>query len=1173
MQVALRAMSPRTGPRVGLGPAFGASGAIVVLALLPAQVHAQVLWSALDTKPKPNLIIAYDVSVTMQIASNCNPEGCHAIWRGDGPPILPGSPWNPQPGWPGIRLQGATEELIHTLPLFKSEFIYGGFRYDTCGPNGQWLGHSAVNPGPEVGQAEISYMTSPDRADPLGSFQRTWDMVNDIAHEDDSGPTLATGFQTCEHAEGATPSGNLATARCATPNCANEVGWSQSLIQAAAAGQIQGLKAPNLPTGPGTINCDLLNPVLPPGYVWITPPPVQAIDPFATLAANIQGQMGLYTPHSCSPTFWQSALLCKAIETSILQLQASLIGCTSTPPPVAQGVSCDPLILGSNLCTCGGGAGTAVLDNSCICNSSQAGCVGGGIDPCNIPWYFRSNAQNAICAAYDPFSSFPPANKPGIGRAFLEQADNVVNGGCRENAVMFFTDGTYSDSPGVAPEGLQATSPTGPFFGPYQASPYFSPLDQVSNAFVFLAASPPVGWPQFSPTALAAALGQPNTYAATDQTTLYVSFAEVANRLKRGVFTPASPALDTHGTRLASMTMWVPGMPKLGQPSYPDQSYFGRPSRLSWWPMDPNTGARGAAPICETDWASRAGYPNRLLTASGVTTVPPPDVERALGPPLANETWESGGLMLAQAPDDGSLDRGGASGTPVAPKASGGFVFGYMLNAGPTQPVVVEAPVDQPPLADANFVLFEQFNRKRERMVYTMAGGYLFGIRAGVYQDLTPPADPFHIGVQLEYDYHDSDPADGACTESFRYLPSWVVSQLQDPIDPLAASGDHVNRLIAQTYTNGQISVRETKVASNGDIGDYATVLVMSQGAGGPWLSALDVTAPSDPTKLKVLGEWSLPGASDVTSAEPTLYNFPAIEGGKGSFQAVVVMPGGDGGSSNLYSFVIRRGGVSSLSTAPLPGGNYPSSAVCFDGRNRGSITDCVVLSDSGGLVRVAVNPDGTFGSVTDLSPSYAATLGAAIAGERFYTHPAVFFTAENDVAYVFGSGDVKNITAPAAVRNRAYKVVDGYGRGLGASAGTVCSSSPSVGTTGIIELSHPAEVIVSPPIVSRGVVAFTTYIPGVNGCSTGKASVYSMNFETCADSTDPTQPRPVQQPAGAGIPLSPVYLRSSDHLILQTSSGYQGASQTLARGVGKTNQNRSAVIPLYWRMQASGDS
>lgn len=967
----------------------------VGLQLTPRDLQAQVLWNALDAKPRPNLIIAYDVSVTMQIAPDCNPKQCHAAWRGSAGGYFPGLLWN------GTRLRDATAELIRALPLFKSEFLYGGFRYDTCGPNGKWLGHSTVPSKSQVGMAEISYMTAPDQNDPDGSYQHTWDMVNDIGHQNDTGPAGPTSFQACEHAEGATPPG------------------------------------------------------------------------------------------------------------------------------------------------------------------------GNGIDPCNIPWYFRANVQNAICASYDPFSTYPPGNKLGIGRAYLNQPDNVVNGGCRENALMFFTDGLYSSSPGVAPEGQQATASSPPFFGPFKSSAYYSPLDQVSNAFVFLASKPPAGWPQFTPAKLAAAVNQPTIFPATDQTTLYVSFAEVANRLKRGVFTPGNPALDPHGSRLASVSLWVPGMPKGNQPPYPDQSYFGRPSRLSWWPLDPQTGARGSTPICETDWTSRAGYSYRLLTSSGLNaggSTPPADVEKALGPPLQSETWYSGSPMFAHVADDGTLDRGQGTGTPVSPD-SHGFDFGYMLNAGPTQPVVVEAPADIPPTGDPNFALFEKTNRGRERTVYTMAGGYLFGFRAGLYQALTPPSDVLNIGVALEYTYDDSSSGSGACKESFRYLPSWVVAQLQAPTDPLAP-GDHVNRLMAQSYTAGQISVRESKVASNGNVDDYATVLVMTQGKGGPWMSALDITDPNDPAKLSVLGEWSLPNASDTTSAEPALYSFPAVAGGQPSQQTVVVMPGGDGGSANLYSYVLRRSGVTLLSQAALPAGNYPSDAVCFDGLGRGSVTDCVVLSDAGVLVRVPIQSDGTFGTPVNLYPQYAAALGASMTGEKFYTHPAVYFTADGSIAYFFGSGDVKSLAAPPAVANNAYKVVDAYAHNGAADGTKSCRNAAPFGTSGIIPLATSAEIITSPPVVSQGVVSFTSYSPSVTGCSNGSAYLYAMNFETCVDATNPASARPLPTNIGSGIPMSPLLIRQSGTIVAETTTTIARPIQASGRGVGSKNQARRGYIILYWRGQ-----
>lgn len=1095
------------------------------------------------------MIIAFDVSVTMQIAPGCSPDGCHSMWSGRDGWAAQGAPWGPAPSfngnaWPGVRLYSATGELLSTLKAYKDDFVFGGFRYDTCGPGGSVLGHSASSTQFE-GAAEITYMTPPDLARPWASFDKVLDMVQDIRDQDDSGPVGPTGYQVCERAEGMFPSGDLSNRVCVTPYCAGDDAWYRSAALQLATGGIPGIALPNFPTAPVTIACDKAG----------APTPV--LDPVAVLAASLkeqsQSSVGLFAIHGSGQVAdFDAYRMCYFIPGALSTLDAALSACTTSPPPYTAGYSCDINTIAANIC-----AANPLTAGTCLCEPNQAGCLGGGNDPCGLPWQWRSTQQLAICAAYATAAT-APGPSTSIGQALLAQPDNVVNGQCRENAVLFFTDGSHANSPGVAPEASRAVDPAGPLFGGFRSPPYYSPADKASNAFVFRVLAQAGG--HFDPDGFAMALGQPAALPATDEAALNASFARVANRLKQGVYFSGNEAIDTYGTRSAQTSYMVPG----GAPSYPDDTYLGRPTHLSWWKTDPKTGLRaGSAPICETDWASRAGYSYHLLTAAGSTGLPPPEVEAALGPPLKGETWADGAPILAAVPDDGTIDRGDGLGKPVNPGQSRGFVFGYMLNGDATEPVIVGAPRDLATGHDEAFSSFELGNARRDRMIYTMAGGYLFGFNGGRYKALSPPQDVDGVGVMETYTYDDSGPT--ACTEVFRYLPSWVEDAIRT--DPLAAVGSYLNLVRPQGYTNGQIVVREARVDDTGTPLDYATVLVMTQGAAGPNMAALDVTDPSNPAVLGgSAGEWSLPDGN-TTSAEPEVYPFPAIVGGHAGAQTVVVMPGGDGGTNNLYVYSLRRSGVSLSSQAALPPGNYPSSAVCFDGSGRGTTTDCVVLSDSGVLVRVPVRGDGTLGAPVNLYAQYAGVLGSYLTNEKFYTHPAVYFTPEGGVAYVFGSGDPKNIDKAPTVPNRVYKVVDGYTHHGLADASAVCSDASGPGKSGVISLSTPAEMVVSPPIVARGVVAFTTYAPPSTACAKGQSYAYAMNFETCKDAADPRHDRPQAVPIGAGIAMSPTFQRSSDTVLLQTSAGTRAPLHVTGIGAGIQNHARAGLM-LYFRQE-----
>lgn len=1176
----------RRGPGTRIGTFLVRTGVfmVVVAGVTCAQMRvarAQLLWDALSTKPKANMIIAYDTSVTMQIPAGCSDFStarCHAVWNADlWNPGQAGAPWGPDPasGWPGTRLYTATGELLNTLDLFKNDFIYGGLRYDTCGPNGQYLGHQPLGyyPGDPwgLGSAEVSFVTAPDVSRPLQSYQNVHDMVNDIRGESDFGPAGPTGFLSCEHAEGTLPggggSGGAATggtglSMCLTPNCAQDhawggvpnMSWTKAVVLNVANGSIPGLTASWPTNWNDLITCDI---------------PSSAYSGVYSVRYLYHDIRYYWTPsiNGCQgPTQNEAQQMCAAFKFAIDDLNSFLATCASSPPSWTQNFQCDPVQFKKNECTCGGGNGTTYFDDSCICNNTQAGCGGyqaGRDDTCGQPWDFPARQEAAICGTYDAqgtYPTVPSSPSANIGQALLAQPDNVVNGSCRENVSLFFTDGAWGNAPGVALEAPAATSPAGPFPAGFQAAPFYSPVDQISNAYVFVASPNPAGYSSFDTLDMAQLLGQSKDYDAENQSALNISFVEISNRLKRGFYNTGNAATDTYGSRLAVSSMNIPGPPKGGAPAYPDETYLGRPSRVSWWQLDPNTGLRvGTSPICESDWTSRATFSGQVLTTAGLSGAPPLDIEAAIGPPLNGENWASGSPMLANVPDDGTTSRGSAFTGPVNPSKSMGFTFGNMLSVGQTQPVVVEAPRDVPGMADGNFANFELANQNRKRVLYTMAGGYLFALDGGDPTPLTPPQDIFNIGVNLASTYDDS--GNKACSEIFRYLPGWVIDAIRN--DPWIPTSGPINLITPQSYTSGQVVVREARVDFQNNAKDYATLLVMTEGATGPHLAALDV---SEPTKPAVLAEWAMPGPGDRTSAEPTIYTFPGGPGGKP--QTMVVMPGGDGGSANLYAFAVTRSGATLQSMAALPSDNYPSDAVCFDRTSTGRVTDCVVLGSSGRLVRVPVKGDGAFDTAVDLWPSYSSTLGPLMTGEKFFTHPAVYFTTDGSAAYVFGSGDVKNLGAsPASVVNRLYKVVDGSATNRGVTASGACAPDANGSTLGVINLAQPGEGIVSPPIVARGVVAFTSYVPATNGCSYGAASLYGFDAQSCKDALSPANLRPAPTSAGTGIPMSPLYVRASDRILTQTASGI-GISATLASGRGSGSRNRAhSLLPLYWRL------
>lgn len=1139
----------------------------------PSPARAQFLWAPTDTRPRPNAIIGYDTSAAMGVLPGCNPVACHVEW-------LPNIDTVTDPAavdfpfveleavpWSETREARATGELAQTLRYFKNDFIFGGFRYDSCGPDGQWLGHIKNNTGgysaahilhgPNVGEAEAreTDMWPPDLANPIASYDNVVNMVNDIATYNDVDPNGPTGFSICEHAEGGLPdqpgvldpwlndlhalqSGGLIGSVQGNDPCGIPNGPLRAIQQVAICAAYDenrkiGKALKDQPSnvingncrenalmlftsgafgGPslvGNVSAACINPSCSDDSQWLT-------DEFNHLGSWVPGvqlpKLGsqMTTPVPCDKPNQAGSYQMLLEFSSVLGANAF----SMQPDPAHPG----QLLLSSatNFCNLMGSAITKVQTDLNNCSSSPPDWLTGYTCTATIvQTQYCTAAHNAQTCACAPASCPPPA---------VPQTNFV---------------GAYI-------EAQRATNPFSAYGNPAGGPPYYSPTAHRSNAFVLQAGAPPApsGNPVIDtagsallPGPLATALGQPAPLDAFDQSQLQLQLSMILNRLRFGFYTNSTASFDRWGDRAVTSSYDIFGT----SATYPDERYIGRPTRLSFWAVDPQTGIFSTSPICETDWASKAVAPGPLLLWDGsFPATVPPALQPVIGPPAAGQNWASGQPILTTVSDNGR------NGHPSNP-ASGGFRYGLVTNGATTQPVIVDAPHDLPKVSGAEaqqFATFETQHRTRDRVVYTMAGGYLIGFNAGTYNPL-PSSLPVFPGGPLEsYNYTESF----ACREEFRYLPSWVANA--------AADDGSLGLRVAQTYAGGQIVVREAQVAQNGDPGDFATVLVMTQGPSGPNFSVLDVTEPSQPG---VFADASLPSVADRTTALPAIYTFP--NGVAGQVETVVVMPGGNGGASSLYAFKIARSGVSLISQALLPAGNYPSSAVCFDEGSTGATNRCVVLSDQGHLVKVAVDSHGNFGNVVDLYGSYTVA-----PGQVFYTPPAVYFTADNKLAYVFGSGDVTNLELPPPVPNQIYKVIDAQAGNMSShsvSSASSCVGAGPFGSSGVIDLATPNEVVLSPPIVAGGVVAWTTYTPhGISGCGTGHSSLYAMDFQTCRDAVNNANPRPQPLDAGSGIAFSPVYQRLAGAVFVQTSDG----RPTQIPVAGSSRARRSRAMPLYLR-------
>ncbi|MBK6685820.1 MAG: hypothetical protein IPG45_15215 [Deltaproteobacteria bacterium] len=1072
-----------------MGRLYWAIGSAVGLLATAASARAE-LWNPLMMVPHPNVIIAHDTSVTMGIDDNCN--NCH----------IPGRD----------RLATSKLDIAATLPEFSNYFTYGSYRYSGCGS--AKIEQPLIMPTPQSPAVSLAQV--------LGSIQ---------------------GAQACGSSERQFPGGNTTT--CATPGC-NDFRIVQDLLFRQLPGfdplgpfrhdscayrcngsfycQDQrselGMDGTGLvctSTDAAGVEANGCSPALCINggcyHVWpyCTNPLGQRYDWTTILTRMSQIDWPRWEPTALTPQQVEQDL-CSQIRPILRDAWAELQSCRpdryygyGTASLIDGNSWCDPNVLAQSACAPG-----SPLRGTCICNSENPACLSGGrrVSDCGVGFDWKARQQVAVCQAYDP--------APGaFVDYFRSQPDNVVNAnGCRENAVLFFTDGYMGDTRGVAIEADQAHRR-----GIYDSSGY-------QNMAVFRVANAFSGQADAMMRAMSANQVQ-NAYQATDRASMQEGFARLLNRTYRGVYTGSAPAQDSYGTRVAYHLFAVPGYdPNNPQGGFVD-SYLGWPARIAVYPIDPRSGVISDVPVFETDWSDRVSRNPTCRSVIG-------DV--ATGDALGLNGQFRNGRPRRLNVASNSIDRDGDGVRDPHPA----LTLGGMYSTGASKVLVVDAPREAPPAGgeEGPFVAFQQSVRGRPRVYYTLGNGVLHGFHGGV------PTQGGRVDrTNTVFNYNDADPQAGV--EIVRYTPNWVRGGT-----PNNRYNFGMNDLVQQNLTSGQLTAREVLLRRG-----YRTVLVGAQGGGGSGYFSLDVT---DPCQASVLAEWNLP-AGDSATTDPTIYTFPSNTVPRA--RPAVVVTGGLGGSARLYAYDVENG--QELARIALPGGgrDYPTAPVCLDLTGKGTITACYVVRSDGALIRARVDAD-RFSRVDDITPA-----GIVGGGRVFQTPPAVFFLSNGDAGIVYGSGDTQNLTTSGG-QNFVYKVVDNDHRragGGGARTNNVCGGADP---NGVFALA-PGERVISPPVVRSGVVAWTAFLPDPNtpGCNPGRSSLYAMNFETCADSTNGNA-RVGPLPGPDGLPTSPEIHPTSGTVLVATAAG-PTPSQTLVNDV-RVRGNGTWAKRIYWRLQAA---
>jgi hypothetical protein len=156
---------------------------------------------------------------------------------------------------------------------------------------------------------------------------------------------------------------------------------------------------------------------------------------------------------------------------------------------------------------------------------------------------------------------------------------------------------------------------------------------------------------------------------------------------------------------------------------------------------------------------------------------------------------------------------------------------------------------------------------------------------------------------------------------------------------------------------------------------------------------------------------------------------------------------------------------------------------------------------------------------------------------------------SNGDAGIVYGSGDTQNLTTSGG-QNFVYKVVDNDHRRAGGGGRPHQQRLWRRGSQRRLRPWRRASGVISPPVVRSGVVAWTAFLPDPNtpGCNPGRSSLYAMNFETCADSTNGNA-RVGPLPGPDGLPTSPEIHPTSGTVLVATAAG-PTPSQTLVNDV-----------------------
>lgn len=376
---------------------------------------------------------------------------------------------------------------------------------------------------------------------------------------------------------------------------------------------------------------------------------------------------------------------------------------------------------------------------------------------------------------------------------------------------------------------------------------------------------------------------------------------------------------------------------------------------------------------------------------------------------------------------------------------------------------------------------------------------------------------------------------------------------------------------------------------------EYRTVLLQCLGGGGPGCFALDVTNPYRP-ELLWERDLALSGVTRGTStSRPQIVRVRRTVSGQTIPYYVGIMGGGLGEAASgsrrgtVFALGLEDGDWYASTGTEVASADFAGAPSCLDVDGDSFTDTCYIATTDAKIYKIRIgslNPGvrGASAAITMerffdgrdrlLTSGRPASVANAV---RAYGRVVATFDRNRDIKLFFATGnfeDMQNYNED----NFMFEVTDSTPESAlvpwtsalnTARAGSTCGGGPNAG---ILALPH-GEKSVFDPVVSNGVVVFTSYAPNPNPCRVGDGYLNGVSVDTCsngidssdADSTPDRGVGASRDTFSNSLPMAPV--------INERTGGITVALQTEAGGSVSNNQGFTRRLPappvskLWWRV------